>query len=280
MANYSALCLWFSWIPDWEAEVPNPGRGDREPWTLQWISVLSSGEWKYSQSWTDVLLGLIPDFFPAPLSLSSTGIQKENGRHFKIDPHRRCVQHLLCSWFLFLVWDCDKLCSIYESHPFAPKSDQCQIPPTAAPEILHHTLWRTWLFIAYSNERLLYYQFSLPNLNIWRMYFLNLGVKGLRMKSEAFIHRGSVTSDDVRFHLVTVQCDCCWWGAWAACEWRFPAGNSQEPPAVPCWPETHPHVSNNQHQVSLPTPQAHHTWHGFQVVILFDTRYIHALYPS
>ena len=36
-------------------------------------------------------------------------------------------------------------------------------------------MWRTWLFIAYSDERWLYHQFSLPH-----MYFLNLGVKGLR----------------------------------------------------------------------------------------------------
>ena len=45
-------------------------------------------------------------------------------------------------------------------YPFTPKSDQCQISPAASPEILHHTVWRTWLFIAYSDERWLYYQFS------------------------------------------------------------------------------------------------------------------------
>ena len=32
---------------------------------------------------------------------------------------------------------------------FTPKSDQCQISPPASPEILHHTVWRTLLFIAY-----------------------------------------------------------------------------------------------------------------------------------
>ena len=37
--------------------------------------------------------------------------------------------------------------------PFTPKSDQFQISPAASPEILHHTVWRTWLFIAYSDER-------------------------------------------------------------------------------------------------------------------------------
>ena len=51
-------------------------------------------------------------------------------------------------------------------NPFTPKSDQCQISPAASPKILHHTVWRTWLFIVYSDERWLYYQFSLPHLYI------------------------------------------------------------------------------------------------------------------
>ena len=38
--------------------------------------------------------------------------------------------------------------------------------------LLHHTVWRTWLFIAYSDKRWLYYQFSLPHLV--HFLFLNL----------------------------------------------------------------------------------------------------------
>ena len=38
-------------------------------------------------------------------------------------------------------------------NPLTPKSDQLQISPAASPEILHHIVWRTWLFIAYSDER-------------------------------------------------------------------------------------------------------------------------------
>ena len=38
-------------------------------------------------------------------------------------------------------------------NPFTPESDQCQISPAASPEILHHTVRRTWLFIAYSDEK-------------------------------------------------------------------------------------------------------------------------------
>ena len=38
--------------------------------------------------------------------------------------------------------------------------------PAASPESLYHTVWRTWLSIAYSDKRLLYYQFSLLHLYI------------------------------------------------------------------------------------------------------------------
>ena len=50
--------------------------------------------------------------------------------------------------------------------PFTSKSDQIYISLTAPPEILHHTVRRTWLFIAYSDERWLYHHFSLPPLYI------------------------------------------------------------------------------------------------------------------
>ena len=40
------------------------------------------------------------------------------------------------------------------------KSDQFQISPAASPEILHPTVWRMGPFIAYSDERWIYYQYS------------------------------------------------------------------------------------------------------------------------
>ena len=46
-------------------------------------------------------------------------------------------------------------------NPFTPESDQFQISPAASPEILHHTVRRTWLFIAYSDSHYLTYAFSL-----------------------------------------------------------------------------------------------------------------------
>ena len=61
--------------------------------------------------------------------------------------------------------------------------DQCQSSPAASPEILHHTVGRTWLFIAYSDERWLHLPITPHTLcislqKVGRMYFLNLGVKG------------------------------------------------------------------------------------------------------
>ena len=52
----------------------------------------------------------------------------------------------------------------WRAYPFTTKSDQYQISPAASPEILRHTVWRTWLSIAYLEAKLLYYQFSLPSL--------------------------------------------------------------------------------------------------------------------
>ena len=51
-------------------------------------------------------------------------------------------------------------------NPFTPRSDQCQIPPAALPEILHRAVWRTWVFIAYSDDSWLYYQFSLSRITL------------------------------------------------------------------------------------------------------------------
>ena len=41
------------------------------------------------------------------------------------------------------------------SWTFTPKSDHVQISPVASPVILHHTVWRTWLFIAYSDWKMI-----------------------------------------------------------------------------------------------------------------------------
>ena len=80
----------------------------------------------------------------------------------------------------------------YILNPFSPKSDQLQISPAASPQILHHPLWRTWLFIVYmkndytANSHYLTYTFLFRRLE--ECTFFNLGVKGLR---SVFSHQSS-----------------------------------------------------------------------------------------
>ena len=54
---------------------------------------------------------------------------------------------------------CGTLCAKHSNrcmfNPFTPESDQVQISPVASQVILHHTVWRTWLFIAYSDWKIL-----------------------------------------------------------------------------------------------------------------------------
>ena len=42
-------------------------------------------------------------------------------------------------------WVMERGCEL--CNPLTPESDQFQISPAHSPEILHHTVWRTWLFI-------------------------------------------------------------------------------------------------------------------------------------
>ena len=64
-------------------------------------------------------------------------------------------------------------------NPLTPKSDQRQTFPAASPEILRHTVGRSWLGLKYGYAT----QFFLPHpyispQKVGRMYFLGLGVKG------------------------------------------------------------------------------------------------------
>ena len=83
-------------------------------------------------------------------------------------------------------------------NPFTPKSDQFVISPVASPEILHHTVWSTWLFIAYSGDKWLCNQFSLCityihfSLKVGRMYILSLGVERFIPVSAHENHSASV----------------------------------------------------------------------------------------
>ena len=76
-------------------------------------------------------------------------------------------------------------------NPFTPESDQCQNSPAAPPEILHHTVRRTWLIIAYSDERWLYYEFLLPYLYIFSLKGWENGLFELRSERVKNAFRGA-----------------------------------------------------------------------------------------
>ena len=67
-------------------------------------------------------------------------------------------------------------------NPFTSKIDQFQISPPASPEILHHTIWRMWLSIAYSDKRLLYFQPTSTHLFLkgWENVLFELGIERVK----------------------------------------------------------------------------------------------------
>ena len=65
-------------------------------------------------------------------------------------------------------------------NPFTPKNDQFQISSAASPVILRRTVWRTWLFISYSDERWLHNHILTASLihfstECWENAFFELG---------------------------------------------------------------------------------------------------------
>ena len=75
----------------------------------------------------------------------------------------KCIRNFANVMFLWgfchLEWVCLKRKSEVVDTPLPSRTNprspwwSIQISPAASPEILHHTVWRTWLFIAYSDER-------------------------------------------------------------------------------------------------------------------------------
>ena len=62
-----------------------------------------------------------------------------------------------CFWYVVVYCLCFDFnyFDLFRYITFTPKSDQVQISPVASPVILHHTVWRTWLFIAYSDWKMI-----------------------------------------------------------------------------------------------------------------------------
>ena len=95
-------------------------------------------------------------------------------------------------------------------NPFTPESDQCQNSPAASQEIWHHTVWRTWLFIAYSDEKWLYYKFSLHHS--YNCFFKGWENTLFELRSERGVDQKVIKlTSEFRFHknlksLVAVFC--------------------------------------------------------------------------
>ena len=98
---------------------------------------------------------------------------------------------------------------------YTPKSDQFQITALAAsPGILHHTVWRTWLIVAYSDANMiimiyLAYTFLLKKLG--KCTFWTWGVKGLKSWENVPFQLGS---ERVTLDFPTHP--------WATCLFSFP----------------------------------------------------------
>ena len=80
-------------------------------------------------------------------------------------------------------------------NPFTPKSDQVQISHEASPEILHHTVWRTSLFIVDSDWK----KIIVPILTTSLIHF---SLKG--WENVLFELRCESSSS----HLVPILCSC------------------------------------------------------------------------
>ena len=84
-------------------------------------------------------------------------------------------------------------------NPFTPESDQCQNIPAASHEIWHHTVQRIWLFIAYSDEKWLYYKFLLHHsyncfLKGWENTLFELRSERVKWKYFTFIYARALSS--------------------------------------------------------------------------------------
>ena len=124
------------------------------------------------------------------------------------------------------------LCCIHACiSPFTPESDQCQNSPAASPEILHHTVRRTWLFIAYSDEKWLYYKFLLHHsynlfLKGWENTLFELRSERVNMVQIMLLcHSGEVlynTVDDVRLlFYISMWRSIIWSGGRRTARWKL-----------------------------------------------------------
>ena len=98
-------------------------------------------------------------------------------------------------------------------NPLTPKSDQCQNSPAASQEIWHHTVWRTWSFMAHSHE------WSISNFSC----SLNRNVTSHSLKNLAF-HGFTQMKDDYTtnsHYLSYIHFSCVKLGECTSCAWEW-----------------------------------------------------------
>ena len=159
-----------AWVSEWIRERVGACMRQWVSWVSAWV-----GDW-LTDSLTDWLTDRVIDFIDMNtyMNIGFSWINNSTADMFPkimfmmmkkkaptLNTHKRKVHHYLhdgCipkglgqnSWIA--VWI---VCSYCSSYPFTPKNDQIQISPAVSPGILHHTVWRTWLFMANSDENLL-----------------------------------------------------------------------------------------------------------------------------
>ena len=127
----------------------------------------------------------------------------------------------------------DYLCSNQRCSVKISKIDQFQTSLAASPGIVHHTVRRTWLFMAYSDEMWLYYQFSLAQHHLyvllkgWENVLLELG--GERVKHTPASFKLSSKTKYKQKYTTTVSCigtglvlkkmNLHWVGSYGKTEW-------------------------------------------------------------
>ena len=110
---------------------------------------------------------------------------------------------------------------------FTPKSDQDQISPAASPVILHHAVWRTWLFIAYSDWKMILVPVLTTSLihfswKGWENVLFELGSERVKLNNKNHTTRTFWTIcflawfDVLLFANVITVLSCFCWGGVAA----------------------------------------------------------------
>ena len=129
----------------------------------------------------------------------STNIKGSGSQHMSFPNLARCDYN-----YVYKLW---LECSITQTplNPFTPKTDQVQISPAASPEILHHTVWRTWVFIASLRWKLI----ILPIIATPLVHFSLKGWENVLFELGSERVNNKMLNSQKRSHTITYECLKC-----------------------------------------------------------------------